>query len=127
MGPCRLIGTGAMSVTLNMAAGGDTLICAQLADSVWARGRGLLGRSGLAPRQGLLIRPCSSVHTWFMRFAIDVVYLDRDWRVTKVVPNLKPWRFSWGRGAHMALELPSGEAGRQGIAPGVVLEGTHSG
>ncbi len=111
-----------MSATLNLAANGETLVQAQVADSLWSRGRGLLGRRSLAPQQGLLIRPCSSVHTWFMRFAIDVVYLDADWRVTKVVPALQPWRFSWGRGAHMALELPAGEAVRQGIAPGLKLE-----
>jgi uncharacterized membrane protein (UPF0127 family) len=115
--------TGAMGATLDLTAGGETLVHAQLADSIWTRGRGLLGRRGLAPQEGLLIRPCSSVHTWFMRFAIDVVYLDADGCVTKVVPDLKPWRFSWGRGANMVLELPSGEAARQGIVPGMVLEG----
>jgi uncharacterized membrane protein (UPF0127 family) len=113
-----------MRAVLNLAVDQQTLVHAQVADSFWSRGRGLLGRSALAPQQGLLIRPCSSVHTFFMRFAIDVVYLDREWRVTKVAADLKPWRLSWGRGANMVLELPAGEAGRQGIVPGLVLVGT---
>lgn len=115
-----------MSATLDLTARGETIVHARVADSIWSRGRGLLGRRGLEPREGLLIRPSSSVHTWFMRFPIDVVYLDREWRVTKVVPDLKPWRFSWGRGAHMVLELAAGEASRRGIARGMVLEGAPS-
>jgi uncharacterized membrane protein (UPF0127 family) len=112
-----------MGATLDLTADGGTLVHARLADSILTRGRGLLGRRGLASGEGLLIRPCSSVHTWFMRFAIDVVYLDGDGRVIKVVSNLKPWRFSGGRGAKMALELQAGEAATQGIVPGMVLEG----
>jgi uncharacterized protein len=79
------------------------------ADNPWTRLVGLLGRSGLAAGEGLHILPCKSVHCWFMRFPIDVIYLDREQRVVKTVPTLRPFRFSWGgRGAHSVLELPAG-------------------
>jgi uncharacterized protein len=78
------------------------------ADSLWTRGVGLLGRGGLATGEGLHIVPCGSVHMFFMRFAIDVVYLDREMRVVKTVEALKPWRVSAARGAKSAIELPPG-------------------
>lgn len=59
---------------------------------------------------GLLLEPCASVHNCFVRFPIDVVFLDRDNTVVKVLRNFKPWRFSWFYfGARRALELPSGK------------------
>jgi uncharacterized membrane protein (UPF0127 family) len=80
--------------------------------------RGLLGREGLDDAEGLLIRPTNSVHMFFMRFAIDVVFLDRDLVVRKVVEALRPWRMTGCRGARAALELPAGTAGRRGITVG---------
>jgi uncharacterized protein len=80
--------------------------------------RGLLGRKCLGAGEGLLLRPASSIHTLFMRFPIDVVFLDRELEVVKVVPELGPWRLAFGRGARYALELGSGEAARRGIAAG---------
>jgi hypothetical protein len=78
-----------------------------------------MGRRVLPEGCGLLIRPCSSVQTTFMRFAIDVVFLDRDGQVVKIVPELKPYRAALGgQGGHSALELPAGAAGRCGIAVG---------
>ena len=74
----------------------------------WERMRGLLGRDGLAPDEGLLIERCSSIHTFFMRFPIDVVYLDAGWRVVKKVTQLTPWRLSGFWGAGHALEVPAG-------------------
>ncbi len=85
----------------------------------WTRTVGLLGRAGLAPGEALHIVPCQSVHTWFMRFAIDVLYLDRAGRVVKPVPNLRPFRYSWGgRRAHSVLELPAGTIASTGTAAG---------
>ena|SRR5581483_5594486 len=79
------------------------------ANNPWARARGLLGKSGLKPGEGLHIIPCKSVHMLFMRFSIDVLYLDREGRVVKAVPNLGLFRYSWGGwSAHSALELPAG-------------------
>ena len=78
------------------------------ADSPWRRMRGLLGRASLPAGSGMRFEPASSLHMLFMRFAIDVVYVDREERVVKLVPNFKPWRFSAARGAHSAYELPEG-------------------
>jgi len=85
------------------------------ADSPWARALGLLGRAALAPGEGLHILPCRSVHTCFMRFPIDVLYLDQSCRVVKTVADLRPFRFSWGgRRAHSVLELPAGTVAATG-------------
>ena len=83
--------------------------------------RGLLGRDGLAQGEGLLIKPCGSVHTFFMRFPIDVVFCDRELSVVAVRPEVPPWRTAGARGAKVALELAAGEAARLGIAPGMRL------
>ena len=89
-----------------------------LADTPWTRLRGLLGRRGLGADEGLLLRPAGSVHMLFMRFAIDVVFLDRDDTVVKIVPGLRPWRFAAARGARRTLELASGASSRAGLKPG---------
>ena len=96
----------------------------ELALSARRRVRGLLGRDALAPDEGLWIEPASSIHMWFMRFAIDVVYVARDGAVLKVVHAIKPWRLSACRGAHVALELAAGAAERCGVRAGdyVTLE-----
>ena len=93
----------------------------EVADRPLRRMRGLLGRSGIDAGAGMLIVPCPSVMTFFMRFAIDVVFLDRDYRVVKVVGNLGPWRLASAR-AHSALELPAGTAKAHALAVGDVLE-----
>ncbi len=83
----------------------------RLADGIWSRFWGLMGRKGLPEEAGLLLRPSSSIHTAFMRFAIDVVFLDRSLKVVKVVPRMKPFRASMAfGGAHSALELNAGAA-----------------
>ena len=89
-----------------------------VADTALARMRGLLGRDGLGPGEGMLIRPTNSVHMFFMRFAIDVVFVDRELAVRKIVERLRPWRMAGCRGARAALELPAGTAGRCGITVG---------
>lgn len=89
-----------------------------VADTAPARMRGLLGRPGMEETEGLLIRPTNSVHMFFMRFAIDVVFLDRDLVVRKVVEALRPWRMTACSGARAALELPAGTARRRGITVG---------
>jgi uncharacterized protein len=92
-----------------------------LADKPWSRMRGLLGRNGLGREEGLLLKPCGSVHTLFMRFPIDVVFLDRELSVVAVRPELRPWRTAGARGAKVTLELAAGEAARLGIEPGLQL------
>ena len=77
-----------------------------------ARRRGLLGRDSLPEGTALLIAPCEAIHTFGMRFAIDVVFLSRDRRVVKVAHNVKPWRIAFCLRAHSALELPAGTAAK---------------
>ena len=73
------------------------------------RAVGLLGRSHLETGEALWITPCHGVHTWFMRFSIDVLAMDADGVVVDVVSMLKPWRMRLPRpGAHSVLELPAG-------------------
>jgi uncharacterized membrane protein (UPF0127 family) len=87
----------------------------EVAATLGSRVRGLLGRSGLAEGEGLLLLRTSSVHTFFMAFPIDVVFLDRKLRVRAVVPGVAPFRMSMRLGFGSVLELASGEASRVGI------------
>lgn len=89
--------------------------------SLLARLRGLLGHSGLEPNQGLWIRPCNSVHSCFMSFSIDVLYLNRQKQVIRIHSQLRPWRFSFCGRAHSVIELAAGEAARLGIRLGDTL------
>jgi uncharacterized membrane protein (UPF0127 family) len=82
--------------------------CLEVADCGPKRNKGLLGRDGLVPGGGLWIVPCESVHTFFMRFPIDLVYLDRRNRIKKVRSAVGPWRLSACLSAHSVLELPAG-------------------
>lgn len=95
----------------------------------WQRAIGLLGRRALAADEALLIRPCSSIHTFGMRFAIDVVFLDRAGVVLALHPALPPWRTARCRGAQAVLELAAGGAARAGICCGqacpALLHDTH--
>jgi uncharacterized protein len=93
-----------------------------VADTALSRLKGLLGRKSLASGEGLLLQPASSVHTFFMRFPIDVVFLDGELRVLALVANLKPWRAAARRGARAVLELPAGECASRHIRPGERLE-----
>jgi uncharacterized protein len=80
----------------------------EVADTGSKRNKGLLGRKGLAAGEGLWIVPCESVHTFFMQFPIDLVYLDRNNRIRKVRNSVPPWRLSACLSAHSILELPAG-------------------
>jgi uncharacterized membrane protein (UPF0127 family) len=106
-----------------LASDDGTVVCERclLAETPLARVRGLLGRDALPPGEGILLRPAGSIHTAFMRFAIDAVFLDRADRVVKVASALRPWRTAACRGARAVLELPAGEASRRGLVPGVSL------
>ena len=98
------------------------------ADSFFSRLGGLLVLAPLQSGQGLLLVPCASVHTAFMRYAIDVVFLDRDGVIKKIVPCLKPWRAAACPGAHQTLELAAGQAAKLNLAPGthMLLHGSAS-
>ena len=82
---------------------------------------GLLRHKLLGPGEGLWITPCESVHTFFMKFPIDLVYLDKRRKVRKVRHAVPPWRLSLCLTAHSILELPAGTAERTGTVAGDVL------
>jgi uncharacterized membrane protein (UPF0127 family) len=93
----------------------------EIPESAFGRMRGLLGREGLDPGAGMLIDRSGSVHMFFMRFPIDVVFLDRNRKVVRIVRGLRPWRAAAARKAVAALELPMGAVGEAGIEEGDVL------
>jgi uncharacterized membrane protein (UPF0127 family) len=80
----------------------------EVADTAARRNKGLLGRERLLPGEGLWIVPCESVHTFWMQFSIDLVYLDSKKAIRKLVSEVRPWRLSGCLWAHSVLELPSG-------------------
>jgi uncharacterized membrane protein (UPF0127 family) len=82
------------------------------------RMRGLLGRASLPGGEGILLRPAGSVHTFFMRFPIDVLFLDREGVVVGIEPALAPWRTAGRRGAKSVVELAAGECERRGVDVG---------
>ena len=94
----------------------------EVADNGPKRNKGLLGRDGLAPGEGLWIVPCESVHTFFMRFPIDLIYLDRKNKVKKVRESVGPWRLSACLSAHSIIELPAGTIRNTRTERGDVLE-----
>jgi len=96
----------------------------ELAVTRAARRRGLLGRDALDLSAGMMLAPCVAVHTAFMRFPIDVVFVDRDGVVRKIVRDLKPWRIAASPRAYAAIELAAGV--ERDVVPGdrFVLAGT---
>lgn len=95
---------------------------AEVAGSGPKRSKGLLGRTGLAAGGGLWIVPCESVHTFAMKFPIDLVYVDRKYRVKKVKSAVPPWRVSACLSAHSVIELPAGVVRDSQTQPGDLLE-----
>ena len=108
---------------------GGRIVCArcEVADGPVSRARGLLGRNELSPGEGLLLRPTFSIHTFFMRFPIDAVFLDRSGSVVDVVRRLKPWRAATRLRARAVLELAAGEAERVTLRVGERLEPVEAG
>jgi uncharacterized membrane protein (UPF0127 family) len=89
------------------------------ARNFWRRFRGLMLQSSLDADSGLFIEPSGSIHTAFMRFPIDAVFVDRGRKVVKVT-TVKPWRTAMSKG-HSVLELPAGRAAETGVEAGDVL------
>jgi uncharacterized membrane protein (UPF0127 family) len=96
--------------------------CVDVAHNGATRRKGLLGRTGLPAGEGLWIVPCESVHTFGMKFPIDLVYLDRKKKVKKVRSGVPPWRLSACLSAHSVLELASGTVRMTQTRPGDMLE-----
>ena len=105
-----------------MTRGTDLGDSIDLADTSASRNRGLLKHTGLEPGHGLWIVPCEGVHTFFMKFPLDLVYIDRARRVKKVVRAVPPWRMSLCLTAHSVIELPVGVIDQTGTAKGDQLE-----
>ena len=94
---------------------------AQLAGDGRHRRKGLLGRECLPDGEGLWIVPCEAVHTFWMRFPIDLVYLNRRHQVVKIRTDVRPWRLSGSLRAHSVLELPAGTIRKSQTMPGDLL------
>ena len=104
-------------ILINEASGEIVISHLMVAESTRDRMIGLLGRNGLPDGAGLLIRPCGSIHMWFMRFTIDAAFLDREMRVLKIRRNLPPWALGWApRKTCSVLETAAGTL--QHLQPG---------
>ncbi len=96
-------------IAYNKTRGVEVASRVERADTAGTRMKGLLGRDSMGPGEGMWIAPCAMIHTFFMRFPIDTVFLGRDLRVRRVVESLSPWRLSpWVFSAHSVLELAGG-------------------
>lgn len=94
-----------------------------IADSFWARLKGLLGRAELPPGRGLLLEPCHSVHTCFMRFPIDVIFLNKYGEIIYFAAKMKPFQATaYIKKARLALELPAGILSQSGSVLGDTVE-----
>lgn len=91
-------------------------------NNVLERMKGLLGSAPLNHGEGLLIKPCSSIHTFAMQYPIDLIFMDRKWKIIKTVARLKPWRIAAVPAASMVLELPEGSLETLQLAAGQQLE-----
>jgi len=114
------------TVTLAPENAPEAAISAQVADGFFSRFLGLMGKKALPERQGLLLSPCNCIHMMFMRFPIDAVFLDQEYRIIKIIPHLVP---GLGLGicpkAKACLEIPSDTAEKLGWAAGQKLIATH--
>jgi uncharacterized membrane protein (UPF0127 family) len=116
-----LTAAGAGYVLVNTRTGSEVARDLELASDSRSRNKGLLGRDSLAAEAAMIIAPCNAVHTFFMRFSIDVVFADRQGRVVKVCHHLKPWRIGVGWGGFAAIELAAGAVDHGSVAAGDLL------
>ena len=90
-----------------------------VAATSWSRMRGLLGRRGLEAGDGLVFYSCRLIHTWFMQFPIDVLFVDRDGCVVQLWESVQPFRFAWGGWrADVTVELAAGTLRQAGVTVG---------
>jgi uncharacterized protein len=93
----------------------------EVASTRRSRRKGLLGRDALDADSAMVLTPCCAVHTAFMRFSIDVVFVSRDGKVLRIVRGLPPWRAAWSLRAHTVVELAAGTPATQDLAVGDVV------
>lgn len=111
-----------MAVLMSKTRNQQLISDLEVAATEWARGKGLLGRKSLGPDQALWIRRCNSIHTFFMKFAIDCVFLDKNLCVKAIYPGVKPYRLVWPVwGASSVIEFPSGRSQELKISVGEQL------
>jgi uncharacterized membrane protein (UPF0127 family) len=115
---------GARDSRVRVVTESGEVVCTdcEIEEGMFGRMRGLLGRRGLEPGGGMLLAPAPSVMTFFMRFTIDVVFLDREHRIVGISHTMRPWRVAAARHAFAALELPAGTAAACGLQKGDVLD-----
>ena len=113
-----------MASIKNLTANVSIAERAEMATSIWTRFRGLMLRPNIEPNFGMVIDPCTSIHMFFMRFPIDVLYVDRDDRVVRLQEDLKPWRLGplHTKGARYVVELPAGTVRNTGTNVGDQIE-----
>ncbi len=99
-----------MALLLNERTHTFVAVSVTLADTRAARRKGLLGRESISPDEAMVMTPCFGVHTLFMRFAIDVVFVDRDGRAVQIVHDLQPWRIAASLRACAVIEMSAGRA-----------------
>ena len=104
-----------------LRADGRPVCRCRVASTFGSRFLGLMGRAQLLPGNGLLLPGTSSVHTHFMRFPLDVVFLDSERRIVSIVKALRPWRLSAAKAADSVLELAAGECEHLGLTEGEIL------
>jgi uncharacterized protein len=94
----------------------------EVADGIFSRFLGLMFRTSLPEGHGLALRPCSSIHMFFMRIPLDAVFVDGEGQVVRIYADLKPWRMTMPvRNAKSCIELPTGTAARAGLTVGTVV------
>lgn len=100
-----------------------TVVCetTEMADNAWTRLRGLLGRSGIEPGHGMIIAPAGSIHSAFMRFRFDAIFLDREMVIVGLAAEIPPWRVRGAKGAKRTLELAAGQIDARGLQVGDAL------
>ena len=108
-----------MAVLWNETQKKEVLKDLRIARTSWKRMKGLLGTRSLSEQEGLWIHACNSVHTFFMNYAIDCIFLDQKMNVKAIVENVQPGRLVWPRwGARSVIEVKGGFAHQQGLKVG---------
>lgn len=100
------------------------IICHKMivANQIFLRMKGLMFSSGLPDCDGFLIGPCNSIHTFFMLYPLDIIFLDKNFKIVKVIYDLAPWRMTWIYfRSHQVLEMKAGSL-RKDLKPGEMLE-----
>jgi len=92
-----------------------------MANTVLTRARGLLFRAPMTDDRAMLISPCNSVHTWFMGYKLDVVFLNREKKIMHIAENIKPWRFAYHFKASAVIEFNAGVVAKYGMTVGDVF------